>query len=225
MICPSRGAAERYLQSGFEPERVQVIPYFCPLPPTETPRPLPAQPTMTFLGRATATKGWAYFIQALGMLPEGVRGLMIGSFDEAARSQAMQMAERAGCASRLRLEPWVAREDIHTIYERTSVLVFPSIWPETLGIVGIEAMAMGVPVVASGIGGVREWLVDGETGRLAAPKSAGDLADGVRELVGAEQNRRYGTAGQRLIRDKFLPEKHLSKLLQTYEKVQAEARR
>jgi glycosyltransferase involved in cell wall biosynthesis len=78
-------------------------------------------------------------------------------------------------------------------------------------------MALGVPVVASDIGGVREWLHDGVTGRLAAPKSAADLAAGARELLEPENNRRYGQNGQQLIREKFLPDQHITKLLAAYE--------
>ena len=221
VICPSQYAADRYLQSGFDPDRLQVIPYFCPLPPTDGPRPLPERPTITFLGRATSTKGWFHFIEALGLLPPAVQGLMIGNFGSSSHAEAMRLATRFGCADRLKLESWVARKDIHTIYERTSVLVFPSIWPETLGIVGIEAMAFGVPVVASDIGGVREWLLDGETGRLAPPKSAEQITLGVRELLEPVNNRRHGLAGQRLIRAKFLPEKHLQKLISVYEAAQS----
>lgn len=217
VICPSRGAAERYLQSGFEPSSLHVLPYFSPLEPTPAPRQLPTRTTITFLGRATPTKGWSFFIQALGQLPADVSGLMIGSFDEAARARAMQLARDEGCADRLRIEPWVARKDIRSIYERTTVLVFPSIWPETMGIVGVEALALGVPVVASDIGGVREWLRDGETGRLAAPKSAADLAAGVAELVEPAANHAFGRRGQQLIREEFTAARHLDRLTSIYE--------
>jgi glycosyltransferase involved in cell wall biosynthesis len=217
VICPSRGAAKRYLQSGFEPSNLHVLPYFCPLEPTRSPRQLPKSITITFLGRATPTKGWTYFIQALGQLPVDVSGLMIGSFDEAARASARQLAHKEGCADRLRIEPWVARKDIRSVYERTTVLVFPSIWPETMGIVGVEALALGVPVVASDIGGVREWLRDGETGRLAAPKSAADLAAGVAELIEPALNQAYGRRGQQLIREEFNAARHLDRLTTIYE--------
>lgn len=219
VICPSRGAADRYLQSGFDRDRVHVVPYFCPLPLAAQPRPLPARPLITFIGRATPTKGWDYFIQALGQLPATVQGLMIGSFDDAARARARALARAAGCEGRLRIEPWVARKDIATVYERTSVLVFPSTWPETMGIVGVEALAFGVPVVASEIGGVGEWLLDRETGRLAAPKSAQQIADAALELLEPEANRRYGERGRRLVQEKFAPARHLDKLLEVYRTV------
>src|SRR5690606_10448899 len=91
------------------------------------------------------------------------------------------------------------------------------IWAETLGIVGLEALASGVPVVASDIGGVREWLVPGVTGLLAPPKDSAALAQGMRRILESPAlNRRMGEAGLQLIRERFDPERHVAELQQVY---------
>src|SRR5690606_6979050 len=88
-----------------------------------------------------------------------------------------------GCADRIELREWVDRASVRAIYSGATVLAFPSLWPETLGIVGLEALACGVPVVASDIGGVREWLRPGETGIPVPPGDAGALAAGLHDLL------------------------------------------
>ena len=106
------------------------------------------------------------------------------------------------------------------IFERTTVLAFPSLWPETLGIVGLEAMANGAPVVASDVGGVREWLVDGESGYLAPPGDAVALAERMQSIiVDGQRSLLMGQAGINMVRNKFAPESHLDRLLSIYEEV------
>lgn len=216
LIAPSAGAAERYLQAGFSPSQVQVVPYFCPLQPLPEPRVLPERPTITFIGRASYNKGWEHFIAALAVLPPEVQGLMVGSFDRAATDRAKQLAASYGCERRLLMEPWAARGEISQLYSRTTVLVFPSLWPETLGIVGIEALSQGVPVVASDIGGVPEWAIEGQTGFRVPPGNPEAIARAVTPLLEPHLNGEFGRAGIELVNKKFLPEHHLRKLLQIY---------
>lgn len=220
VVAPSAGAKDRFVAAGFGNNQVVVNPYFCPLPVREEPRALPDTPTVTFLGRASYNKGWEVFIEAVGKLPASVQGLMVGNFSDQDRQEINRLAQLAGCVDRLDVEGWAGREAIASLFERTTVLAFPSLWPETLGIVGLEAMANGVPVVASDVGGVREWLVDGGNGYLVPPGKAEALFEGLAKILA---NRalagQLGAAGLTRVRDKFLPERHMSSLLQVYSAV------
>ena len=62
------------------------------------------------------------------------------------------------------------------VLQHTTVFTFPSLWPETLGIVGLEALSQGVPVIGSDIGDVREWLQDGVNGCLVTLGDADTIA-------------------------------------------------
>ncbi|ARA94422.1 hypothetical protein AWN76_015515 [Rhodothermaceae bacterium RA] len=220
VIAPSHGAKERYVQAGFPPERITVLPYFCPVPPSEAPRPVPARPTITFLGRIAPNKGQEYFVEALGLLPPEVRGVMVGNLGEGGEEAMRNLAARHGCADRLELRGWASREEVERLLDETSVFVFPSLWPETLGIVGLEALARGVPVVASALGGTAEWCLDGETGYRVPPKDAGAIADAVRTLLHDDGClHRFGERGIELIRRRFLPTQHIEALARVYEGV------
>lgn len=217
LITPSHAAMERFYQAGFPRERSTVLPYFCPLAPLESPRPLPPRPTVLFLGRLSAIKGYRYFVEAVGQLPADVQGVMIGNFSAENRAAVESLAASNGCADRLELRPWADRESIQATMSGASVVCFPSICPETLGIVGLEALACGVPVVASDVGGVREWLVPEVTGLLAPAKDSATLAQGMRIILESpELNCRMGAAGLALIRQKFDPDGHVAELLRVY---------
>jgi glycosyltransferase involved in cell wall biosynthesis len=149
---------------------------------------------------------------------------MVGNFGEQSRAKISRLAQSAGCAGRLAIEGWAGRDAIAGIYARTTVFVFPSLWPETMGIVGVEALSQGVPVVASDVGGVREWLVDGVTGRLVPPNDPPAVAAALAECLGnpawlAEAAR----AGIQLAQQKFAPARHMESLMEIYRKVSGKA--
>ena len=87
-----------------------------------------------------------------------------------------------------------------------------------MGIVGVEAMSQGVPVVASDVGGVREWLRDRENGVLVSPKDPDAIAEAVRWFLDSPETiLAAGRAGIHLVKDKFKPARHVKKLVDIYE--------
>jgi glycosyltransferase involved in cell wall biosynthesis len=220
VIAPSADAKDRLARAGFEPEQVVVMPYFCPVIPAEQPRPIPQTKTITFIGRMAPNKGGEYFIEALGKLPDSVQGIMVGNITDGSESDVRELARQHGCQNRLTLRRWASQDEIVHILNRTSVFVFPSLWPETLGIVGLEALARGVPVVASDIGGVREWLEDSVNGLLVEPGSAGQIHDAVIALVEDERKLfAYGEKGIETVNSKILPAFHTEQLVRLYEQI------
>lgn len=212
LIAPSHGAAKRFAAAGFAQQAITVLPYFCPMPVANTPRPIPERPTLTFIGRLAENKGWQVFIKALTLLPETWQGLIVGPITPAieARLKSQNLGDR------LRWQPWAGRDEVRAILQRTTVFSFPSLWPETLGIVGLEALSQGVPVVASDIGGVRQWLQDGENGKLVPPGDAQALANAAQALNNRATQERYGKQGLNTIRDRFLAETHIDRLRSLY---------
>ncbi len=214
VIAPSEFARTRYIQSGFPAEKVTTLPYFCPIEPLPEPRQQPKEPTILFIGRIRPNKGIRYFVQALGLLPPTVRGVVVGDLTADRERELTQLAAEAGCADRLEMQPWADRETIAEVYRRASVFVFPSVWAETLGIVGLEAMACGVPVVASDIGGVRQWLRHEETGLLVPPKDPRAIVGAVRKILDSgDGGETMGQEGITLIREHFSPGMHVRGLL------------
>ena len=126
------------------------------------------------VGRLVPRKGYEIIIEALTWLPE--TELLIaggaGSGDttpEPEHDRLAAVAERLGVADRVRLVRQIERADLPALL-RSADLVVCSPWYEPFGIVPLEAMACGVPVVASAVGGMLDTVVDGVTGTLVTPR-------------------------------------------------------
>jgi glycosyltransferase involved in cell wall biosynthesis len=89
---------------------------------------------------------------------------------------------------------------------RSLFTVTPSILPETFGLVALESAAVGKPIVASAIGGLKDVVVDGETGLLVPPGDPDALAGAIRRLIDDRELRlRLGAEGEKRA-EKFSPE-------------------
>ena len=120
-------------------------------------------------GRIERPKGLDVLIQALGemTLRDGVQLLIIGG-DERSQAEVARLtrvAEDAGVSDLVRFVGSVTHEQIGTYYNAADVVVMPSRY-ESFGLVAAEAMASGVPVVASRVGGLASTVADGRTGYL-----------------------------------------------------------
>ncbi len=102
------------------------------------------------------------------------------------------------------------------------MVVVPSLWPEPLGMVGLEALTYGRPVVGSRVGGIAEWLIDNETGLEVTPGYVGQLADRINLLFeDRELAARLGDGGRKLVEHRFTLSTHVDGLLTTFRKGQA----
>ena len=217
IITPSTRVKERFVDAGLPSNKITPLPYFCSLEPLDRPRSLPTHPTITFIGRVAGYKGFEFFVEALGLLPKTYYGILVGNMTKKNQEIIGELSHRFGCTSRLEFRPWADRAGIMQLLGETSVLIFPSVCPETLGIVGLEALSQGVPAVASDIGGVREWLIEGDTGRLVAPKSATEIRDAVLDICQSPDNLlAMGTKGIAKVRERFLPHQHVNNLINIY---------
>jgi starch synthase len=129
----------------------------------------PDRPTIVFVGRNTRQKGLPYLLRAARLLPHEVQLVLCAGAPETAAIMAEVTAgvevlqgERDGVVWLDRLLP---QNELSAVLTAATVFVCPSIY-EPLGIVNLEAMACGLPVVGSATGGIPEVVVDGLTGRL-----------------------------------------------------------
>lgn len=129
-----------------------------------------------------------------------------------------KLAERLGVQQRVSFKGWLDPEELGDELAEASVVVMPSLWPEPFGLVGIEAMAAGRPVVASETGGVVDWLQDGVTGIGVRPGDAPALARALNQLLDdPDEQQALGAAGKKVVDSRFSPERHLAALLACYQ--------
>jgi glycosyltransferase involved in cell wall biosynthesis len=150
-------------------------------------------------------KGYDIVIEALTRLPE-TELLIAGGADatpEPGHDRLVGVAERFGVADRVRLIGPVARADMPALL-RSGDLVICSPWYEPFGLVPLEAMACGVPVVASAVGGMLDTVVDSVTGALVPPRDPAALAGVVGALLASpDQRAQLARAGLERARSRY----------------------
>jgi glycogen synthase len=135
------------------------------------------------LGRIDRRKGVETAIRALAELPQA-RLTVAGRGDEDHLRSLRGLAIELGVAGRVSFER-PDRESVPATYAAADAVLFPVVWEEPWGLVPLEAMASGRPVIATGAGGSGEYLRDGENCLLFAPREdPAALAGAVRRLAG-----------------------------------------
>jgi glycosyltransferase involved in cell wall biosynthesis len=193
---------------------VRVIPYTIGLPESAASHPAVAPRRdgafrILFVGRLVERKGVAQLIEAVRQLPPGLgaRLEVIGDGPERPRLEAL--VREGGLGERVALRGRVSALELRGAYEAADVLALPSILDsrsdtEGLGVVLLEAMSYGVPVIGSRVGGIPDIIVDGETGLLVPPGDATALAWTLERLAtDAELRARLSSAGREHVRDHF----------------------
>jgi glycosyltransferase involved in cell wall biosynthesis len=184
-----------------------------------TPAPGPVRIAM--LGRFVAQKDHASLLKALATLrPE--EWLLDLAGDGPGQAGIEALAAELGVAHRVRFLGH--SDDIAGLLRRSDVLALISHW-EGLPYSILEAMSLGLPVIASDVGGVSEAVVDGESGRLVPRGDVAGLQAALAELIShPELRRRLGTAGRRRYEAAFRFERMFSDTLALYERVAAPQR-
>jgi len=161
----------------------------------------PSRPAVLFVGRITRQKGVPVLLRAAASLPPDVQlVLLAGAADTpelAAEVVALVGGLRAVRTGVVWVQEMLPRPDVARVLGASSVFVCPSVY-EPLGIVNLEAMACGIPVVASAVGGIPEVVNEGMTGLLVPPDDPAALAEALgRVLADPAAARAMGTAGRR----------------------------
>ncbi len=150
-------------------------------------RPAPAKPwrwQLLYVGRIDERKGIDTAIRALPLLPADAALEVVGSGDQRYGGRLRVLAAGLGQGSRVKFST-KPRSELPAAYAEADALVFPVRWEEPWGLVPLEAMAVGTPVVATGTGGSGEYLRPGENCLLYHPRDdPGGLADALTRLAG-----------------------------------------
>ena len=174
----------------------------------------PARPSVVFVGRITRQKGLTYLLRAAALLPPEVQFVLCAGapdtpeiLEEVRQGVAALQQLRSGVVWIDRL---LSQTELRTVLTGATTFVCPSIY-EPLGIVNLEAMACGVPVVGTATGGIPEVVADGVTGKLVpieqlddgtgtpvdADRFVADLAAALTEVVSnPKAAKKMGAAGR-----------------------------
>jgi D-inositol-3-phosphate glycosyltransferase len=202
---------------GAGPDRIYVVPcgvdceHFCPGPQEASLPPIPrcaGAARVVTLGRLVPRKGFGTVIAAMAGVPDAEL-IVAGGPDQAQLDDEPEMwrlrkiAAESGVANRVTFTGRVAHQDVPALLRSADVVVTDP-WYEPFGIVPLEAMACGVPVIASAVGGHLDTVTDGVTGLLVPPRDPQALAERIRHLLDQPARRReLGAAGVTRARSRY----------------------
>jgi len=207
-IAPSNFARSWFVQhAGIDPTQIVTVPPAVRIP--AEPSEARAGEYVAFAGRFAPEKG-------LGVFAAAARGCGI----------PFRMARNAGSLVTTDVPdgPEVVithgAADLDAFFRGARLVVVPSLWYETFGLVAAEAMSYGIPVVGSRLGAICDLIDDGVDGLLFEPGNAVDLAEKVMRLWNdAELARSIGVAARCKAADAWNPSRHLEGVLQVYRDV------
>jgi glycosyltransferase involved in cell wall biosynthesis len=169
-IAVSHSVAERVTEIGIPTSKVMVIPNFIHMG-NEMPGNESSTPIAIYVGPDTDHKGRSVAIEAFSRLAPGTATLvLVGSSTAVNIDGVSNLGYLHGAA-------------LWEQYRRASVALVPSVWPEPCPTVALEAMAFGLPVIGSRIGGIPDLVEDGHSGLLVPPDNPARLAESMHVVL------------------------------------------
>jgi spore coat protein SA len=166
-----------------------------------------------FVGKLIAWKGVDVAIKALSKLPSNAELIVVGEGEAA--EELEQLAAQIGIANRTHFLG--GHRNVEPFMQSADCFLCPSIWEEAVGLVNLEAMASGLPVVASRIGGIPEYISHGTTGLLFEPGNHEQLAEQLQYLMdNPEVSRELGRAARAEVVERFSIERRVPQYVELY---------
>jgi starch synthase len=182
----------------------------------------PDRPFLVFVGRITRQKGIIHLVNAIKYISPGVQIVLCAGApdtEEIGREMEEKVKEARIQTSNeiIWIRQWIPKSDLITLYSHASIFICPSVY-EPFGIVNLEAMACGAPVVASAVGGIPEVVIHDETGLLVPFEPVGshhgeprdpekfskDLANAINSLLSSQEKiERMGAKSREWVENHF----------------------
>lgn len=233
LIAVSALVKEKYIQAGFDGERIEVIhngidSRFLAMPKAASNAHVDNASNsyqLLFVGRVRAEKGIMILLKALDLLmhEEGwinnkQKSLCLrifGDGDAVYISELQHFLRERQLTSVVTFHGIVSQDELIEQYDRADILLVPSLWQEPFGLVVLEAMARGLPVIASKTGGLVEIVTHEVNGLLVEPGNERELVLAIRELLlDVEKRTRLGQAGRATVEEHFTIEKNAQRVEQ-----------
>ena len=205
--------------NGFDESRIEIIP----------PVPRPGKPLrssfsernrLLFAGQIIRGKGVDVLLGALAQVRRPFEAVIVGAGHH--RAACERLSRKLGLAERVKFTGFLPPAELQEFYRDTSVVVVPSVWPEPMGLVGLEAMRAALPVVAFDVGGISAWLRDGENGFLVPWMDRTQFARRIDELLGDKALARVmGERGLERVKRDFDFDRYIAALENVFAKTAA----
>lgn len=235
IICVSGAVKQRLLEFGVTEAKCEVVYNFIGEPgSSHTDRPVGFRAEFNIVGNASLVgmignisplKGQMVFVEAVQKIAERrpntvyvIVGDTITAADERYKRDLLGRINAGDLRNRVILTGF--RSDAFRVLREFDILVHPPTLPESLGLVLLEAMYHGKPVIASDIGGIPEVVTGGVTGVLVKPRDPDELAQAIGDLLDRPDLRsHFGKQGKRILSERFDRKRIVEQLNDLYNRV------
>jgi len=217
-LCPSRHIYESAVSFGFTPARFVpfgIDKYFTKILISHHN----GTPTILYVGNVAEKKGVHVLFEAFKAVRDKIPGTRLLIAGRGALIPFLHdQVSKLGLLKDIYFLGFLERHQLLHYLEQAHVLAVPSIWKEQFGLIGIEALACGIPCVGSKIGGIPEWLHDNEWGFLVPPRDHRALAEKLCVILKDHQLRiAFGKKGREFVLKEYGEEKYKNSLLKIVE--------
>jgi glycosyltransferase involved in cell wall biosynthesis len=180
----------------------------------------PISYTLLYVGRLEKSKGIEYLIEAMPKILAHcpLTTLTIAGAGEYGET-LKQLVALHDLQTHVMFLGHKNRDELYELYKKSALVVVPSVWPEPFGKVGIEAMSVGRPVIASDVGGISEWLDHGETGFLVPAADSAQIANRAVQLLSDSALRRQMATRAAARAQVFSIEQHAQRMIALYQSI------
>jgi glycosyltransferase involved in cell wall biosynthesis len=221
MIVVTRYMREELLRNGFDASRIEIL----------APAPRMGDPTIRssfsqrnliiYAGQIIRGKGVDVLLRALALVREPFECIILGDGNHAAACR--KLCRRLGLEDRVRFLGFIPQEELIQHYRECSLVAISSVWPEPYATIGVEVSRYALPIVAFDVGGLRDWLTDGENGFLVPPMNIELYARRIEQLLTDKAlAREMGLRGLERINQLYDFNRYIPQLENIFERVIAE---
>jgi glycosyltransferase involved in cell wall biosynthesis len=182
VIAPSRYIKNELITHGFKNEQVTVLPPYAGERLGFQVKNLTYNNNIVlFAGRIVSYKGVDVLLKALSFVEANFEAWIIG--EGSYRNKCEYISKKLNLQNKVKFLGWIDNDNLHNFYSKATLVAVPSVCAESHVMVGVEAMSYGRPVVAFDVGGISDWLENGETGFLVKLMDYRTFADKITLLL------------------------------------------
>ncbi|HLX55438.1 MAG TPA: glycosyltransferase family 4 protein [Ktedonobacteraceae bacterium] len=229
LVAVSDAVKQAYMQDGYDPDRIEVIyngvdsRFLKPLPIKTSQGKEDTE--LLYVGRLTTEKGVLIILKALDLLvnKQGRRNLHLNVFGDGDKSYISQLQSFIRDKQLTEIVTFygkVPQDELIEHYDHSDIMLVSSIWQEPFALVTAEAMARGLPVIASKVGGTAERITHDVNGLLIEPGDERALASAITQLLeNPEKLERLAQAARSTVQEHFTVEKCAQRMEQHLQQV------
>ncbi len=218
MVVVTEYMRDELLHNGFAADRIEI---HAPVPRMGDPElrsTFSDRNLILYAGQIIRGKGVDVLLESLAKVKSKFECIILGDGNHKAYCE--ELSRKLGLADRVQFKGFIPQEELKAYYRECSVVALSSVWPEPIATIGLEVMRYALPVVGFDAGGIKDWLKDGENGRLIPWMDRDAFARGIDEMLqDKEHARKLGENGLKFVTERYDFDSYISDLEGMFAKV------